>query len=67
MVLIGKEMYHNGLEMSNTLIFNELWDEICEGEADNDKGENDSLPTKSIVDKELPIWENNDILSCFNL
>ena len=35
------------------MIFNDLWDEICEGE-------DESGPTKSIVDKDLTIWKKKD-------
>jgi hypothetical protein len=36
--------------IKHTMIFNDLWDEICEGE-------DDSGPTKSTVDKDLTIWK----------
>ena len=40
-------------KIKHTLIFNDLWDEVCEGQ-------NDSEPVQPIRDKELAIWKNKD-------
>jgi len=47
-VLSGKENYLEwSRKIEHTLIFNDLWDDICDG---------DTAPTKPIPDKELVIW-----------
>jgi SH3-like domain-containing protein len=38
-------------KIKHTLIFNDLWDGICDG---------DTSPIKPTVDKELAIWMNKD-------
>jgi hypothetical protein len=62
MVLTDKENYLEwSRKIKHTLIFNDLWDGICEGE-------NDSRPTIPTTDKELSIWNNKDkksyVLDC---
>ena len=53
-ILIGKEDYPKWFrKIKHTLIFNDLWDGICEGE-------NDSEPAHPTGDKELAIWKNKD-------
>ena len=49
MVLTGKKITLNGIKRSNTLIFNDLWDGICEGE-------NENKPTIPTTVKELFMW-----------
>lgn len=52
--LTGKENYYEwSKKIKHTIIFNELWKGLCEGEDDN-------LPAKPILDKELTIWENKN-------
>jgi hypothetical protein len=49
-VLSDKENYPKwSRNIEHTLIFNDLWDHICDG---------DTSPIKPIVDKELVIWTN---------
>lgn len=51
-VLIGKENYPEwSWKIKHMLIFNDLWDEVCEGQ-------NDSEPIQPIGDKELALWKN---------
>jgi hypothetical protein len=51
-VLSGKENYLEwSRKIKHTLIFNDLWDGICDG---------DTSPTKPTIDKELAIWMNKD-------
>jgi hypothetical protein len=51
-VLSGKENYLEWLrKIEHTLIFNDFWDGICDG---------DIAPTKPTIDKELAIWTNKD-------
>jgi hypothetical protein len=51
-VLSDKENYLEWLrKIDHILIFNDLWDVICDGETSF---------TKPIVDKELAIWTNKD-------
>jgi hypothetical protein len=51
-VLSGKENYPEwSRKIEHTLIFNDLWDDICDG---------DTKPTKPTTDKELSIWMNKD-------
>ena len=53
-VLSGKEKYPEwSQKINNTLIFNELWRGICEGEGD-------LPPAKPTSDKEIAIWENKN-------
>ena len=53
-VLTGKENYPEWFwKIKRTLIFNELWKGICEGEGDN-------APENPTSDKELSIWENKN-------
>ena len=53
-VLFGKEKYLEWFrKIKHTLIFNDLWRGICEGEGDNP-------PTKPTSDKEINIWENKN-------
>ena len=53
-VLSGKENYLEwSRKIKHTLIFNELWKEICGGQEENP-------PAKSTSDKELAIWENKN-------
>ena len=53
-VLSSKENYPEWSRKSkHTLIFNELWRGICEGEGDNPL-------TKPTSDKEIAIWENKN-------
>jgi hypothetical protein len=51
-VLKGKENCPKwSRKIEHTLIFNAIWDGICDG---------DTLPTKPIIDKELSIWMNKN-------
>ena len=51
-VLSGKDNYPEySQKIKHTLIFNELWRGICEGEGDHP-------PTKPTSYKEIAIWEN---------
>lgn len=53
-VLNGKENYKKwSRKIRSTLIFNDLWKGICEGEDDNAT----TMPTS---DRDLAIWENNN-------
>ena len=53
-VLSGKENYLEwSRKIKHTLIFNELWKGICEGQEGNP-------PAKPTLDKELAIWENKN-------
>ena len=53
-VLSGKENYPEwSRKIKHTLIFNELWRGICEGEED-------LPPVKPTSDKEIVIWEKNN-------
>ena len=53
-VLSGKENYLEwSRKMKHTLIFNEIWRGICEGEGD-------LPPAKPTSNKELAIWENKN-------
>ena len=53
-VLSGKENYLEwSRKIKHTLIFNELWKGICEGQEENP-------PAKPTSDKELAIWENKN-------
>ena len=54
-VLSGKENYHEWFrKVKNTLIFNDLWDDVCERKDDNVEPEQ---PTDA---KELTIWKGKD-------
>jgi hypothetical protein len=51
-VLSGKKNYPKcSRKIEYTLIFNDLWDDICDG---------DTKPTKLTIDKEFAIWTNKD-------
>lgn len=53
-VLTGKENYPEWFrKIKHTLIFNDLWDEVCEGQNDNELVQ----PTGG---KEFAIWKNKD-------
>ena len=53
-VLSGKENYPEwSWKIKHTLIFNEWWRGICEGEGGNPS-------TKPTFDKEIAIWENKN-------
>lgn len=53
-LLTGKENYKEwSRKINHTLIFNDLWKGIYEGE-------NDNAPAKPTSNKELAIWENKD-------
>lgn len=53
-VLTDNDNYHEwSKKIKHTLIFNELWKIICEGEGDN-------TLEKPTSDKELAIWENKN-------
>ena len=54
-VLSGKENYHEWFrKVKNTLIFNDLWDDVCESKDENADPEQ---PTDA---KELIIWKGKD-------
>ena len=53
-VLSGKEKYQEWLrKIKHTLIFNDLWDGICEGEGD-------VAHEEPKINKEFSIWKNID-------
>jgi hypothetical protein len=53
-VLSGQENYQEWFrKIKNTLIFNDLWEEICEGKDDND-------PEKPTDARQLVIWKSKD-------
>jgi len=53
-VLFGQENYQEWFrKIKNTLIFNDLWEEICEGKDDNDL----EKPTDA---RQLAIWKSKD-------
>ena len=53
-VLFGKENYHEWFwKIKNTLIFNDLWEEVCEGKDDKD-------PEQPTYEKQLAIWKSKD-------
>jgi hypothetical protein len=65
-VLSGKENYQEWFrKVKNTLIFNDMWDDICETKNDakddnNDDSKDDSEPKEPTDDKELAIWKSKD-------
>jgi hypothetical protein len=53
-VLSGQENYQEWFrKIKNTLIFNDLWEEICEGNDDND-------PEQPTDARQLVIWKSKD-------
>jgi hypothetical protein len=53
-VLFGQENYQEWFrKIKNTLIFNDLWEEICEGKDDND-------PEQPTDARKLAIWKSKD-------
>ena len=53
-ILSAKENYPEwSQKIKHTLIFNEFWRGICEGEGDN-------ASTNPTSDKEITIWENKN-------
>ena len=60
-VLSGQENYQEWFrKIKNTLIFNDLWEEICEGKDDND-------PEQPTDVRQLAIWKSKDKKGiCFN-
>ena len=53
-VLFGKENYQKWFrKIKNTLIFNDLWEEVCEGKDDKDL-------EQRTYDKQLAIWKGKD-------
>ena len=53
-VLFGKEKYQECFrKINNTLIFNDLWEEVCEGKENKD-------PEQPTDDKQLAIWKSKD-------
>ena len=57
-VLTGKEKYSKwSQKIEHTLIFNELWKGICEGEGEN-------APENPTTDKEITIWDCKNKKAC---
>jgi hypothetical protein len=53
-ILTNKDTYPKWFKrIKHTFIFNELWDDICDGE-------NDSDSSQPIGDKEIIVWKNKD-------
>ena len=53
-VLSGKENYQEWFwKITNTLVFNDLWEQFCEGKDDKD-------PEEPTYDKQLAIWKSKD-------
>ena len=67
-ILSGKENYHEWFrKVKNTLIFNDMWDEICENEnLEHKKDEktinevDKSAPVPPTNAKELALWKSKD-------
>ena len=59
-VLSGKTNYQEWFrKIKNTLIFNDLWEEVCEGKVDKE-GKDDNDPEMPTDDKQLAIWKSKD-------
>ena len=56
-ILFGKENYHEWFcKVKNTLIFNDMWDGICENGNFEDKKDGDAMDE---VDKSAPVPPTN--------